>query len=121
MKNEVKKNWQQYFKIVLVLLIPIVSGSTNPPIIESPCPEPQVNVTSQSGGSASFAWNAVNGAPEYVVFCIKQGDNYPSREVYTYNISITLSGLPSGTYDFYFATVCGTEFSEFIIVEDLVL
>lgn len=121
MKNVVKKNWQQYFKIVLVLLIPIVSGFTNAPVIESTCPGLQVSMTSQSSGSASFSWNAVSGSSEYVVYCIKQGDNYPSRETHTRNTSVTFSGLSSGTYNFYFATVCGTELSDIIIIEDLVL
>ena len=121
MKTEVKKNWQWYSKIVLVLLIPIVSGFTNPPVIESTCPGPHVSVTSQSTGSVSFTWNAVSGDSEYIVFYIRQSDNYTSSQIYTHNTSITYSGLPSGTYRFYFATVCGSEISEIIIIDDLVL
>lgn len=121
MKSEVKKNLRWYFKIILVLLIPIVSGSTNPPVIKSTCPGPQVSVTSHSTGSVSFSWNAVSEASEYVVFYVRQGDNYTSQQIYTGNTSITYSGLPSGTYNFYFAVVCGSELSAIIIIDDLVI
>ncbi len=121
MRNKIKKVWQEYFNIVLVLLIPILSGFTTPAIIETSCPGLQVSVTSQSSGSAFFLWNTVSGASGYVVFYIRQGDNYSSQEIYTTNTSISYSGLPSGVYNFYFATVCGSELSEIIIVEDLVL
>jgi len=121
MKNKVKKSWQWYATLVLVLLIPILSGFTNPPIVETSCPVPQVALTSQSTGSASFSWNAVSGASGYVVFYIRQGDNYTSQQTYTTNRTISYSGLPSGTYNFYFATVCGSENSEVIIIEDLTL
>jgi len=121
MKNEIKKNWQMYLKILLVLLIPIASGSTNPPVFESTCPAPQVFLTGQSAGSASFSWNAVSGASEYVVYYVRQGDFYTSAQTHTHNTSITYSGLPSGTYKFYFATVCGSEQSGIIIIEDLVI
>ena len=121
MKNEIKKSWSRYCKIVLVLLIPIVSGFTNPTVLETSCPGPHVFVTSQSTGSASFSWNGVSGASGYVVFYIRQSDSYTSPQTYTSNTSITYSGLSSGTYNFYFATDCGGEFSEIIIIEDLVI
>lgn len=121
MKTEVKKKLRWYFKIILVLLIPIVSGSAYPSVIESTCPGPQVSVTSQSTGSVSFSWNAESGASEYVVFYIRQDDNHTSQQIYTGNTSITYSGLPSGTYNFYFARICGSELSEIIIIDDLVI
>ena len=121
MKTEVKKNRQWSASIVWVLLISIISGFTDPPVIESTCPGPHVSVTSQSTGSVSFSWNAVSEGSGYVVFYIRQPDSYTSQQTYTYNTSITYSGLPSGTYSFYFATVCGGELSEIIIVDDLVL
>jgi hypothetical protein len=115
------KNWLPYFRIVLALLIPVNSGSTSLPISESACPAPQVTAINRSTGSASFSWNAVGESSQYVVFYIRQGDNYNSQPTYTLNTSITYFGLSSGVYDFYFATVCGSELSEIIIVEDLVL
>lgn len=121
MKNKVKKNWQWCLKIALVLLIPIVSGFTNPPAIETNCPGPQAFVTSQSTGSASFSWSAISGASGYVVYFVRQGDNYTSQQINTSNTSISFSGLPSGTYTFYFATVCGNGPSGIIIIEDLVM
>ncbi len=121
MKNKVKKNWQWCLNIALVLLIPIVSGFTNLPAVETNCPGPQAFVTSQSTGAASFSWNAVSEASEYVVYFVRQGDNYTSSQIYTSNTSISFSGLPSGTYNFYFATVCGNGSSGIIIIEDLVM
>lgn len=121
MKAEVKKSGQRYANIILILLIPVVFGFANPPVIESTCPGPQVLVTSQSTGSASFSWNAVSESSGYVVFYIRQDNNYTSEQIYTSNTSITYSGLPSGTYSFYFAAVCGSELSEIIIIDDLVL
>jgi len=120
MKNEIKKRWQ-FSTIVLVLLIPILSGFTNPALVKLTCPGPQVSVTGHSTGSASFSWNAVSGASEYVVFYIRQSDHYTSAQIHTHNTSISYSGLPAGTYNFYFATVCGSELSEIIIIEDLVV
>ncbi|MBC7776493.1 MAG: hypothetical protein H7246_13750 [Phycisphaerae bacterium] len=121
MQNNVKKNQQWYFKIALVLLIPIVFGFTIPAIPGTTCPGPQVSVTSQSTGAASFSWNAVSGASEYVVFYVRQGDNYTSPLTYTQGTSIAYSGLSSGRYNFCFATVCGNELSQIIIIEDLVI
>lgn len=121
MKKKVKKNWSWCLNIVLVLLIPVISGFANLPAVDSICPGPQASVTSQSTGSVSFAWNAVSGASDYVVYFVREGDNYTSQQIYTSNTSISFSGLPSGTYNFYFATVCGGEYSEVIIVEDLVI
>jgi len=120
MRNKVKKNWQ-YATLVLLLLISILSGFTNPDVVETTCPGPQVSVTSQSTGFASFSWNTVSGASGYVVFYTRQGDNYTSQQTFTSSTSIAYSGLSSGTYNFYFATVCGGQYSEGIIIEDLVL
>ena len=121
MQNNIKKNRQWHVKIALVLLIPIVFGFTKPDVLETTCPGPQVSITSQSSGAASFSWNAVNGASEYVVFYVRQGDNYTSQRTYVQGTSIAYSGLPSGRYNFCFATVCGNELSSIIIIEDLVI
>lgn len=104
---------------MLVLLIPVAAGSGNPPMTNSDCPAPQVSMLSQSAGSVSFTWNAVGSA--YVVYYTRQGDNFSSAQVYTNKTSITFSGLSSGAYKFYFATVCVGEQSEIIIIEDLVI
>lgn len=121
MKNGVRKRSLWQFKILFALLIPILSGATNPASFEVYCPAPQVSVTGLSTGSASFSWNVVNEASEYVVFYVRQADQYTSQQTYTPNTSITFSGLPTGVYDFYFATVCGSEVSSYIIIEDLII
>jgi hypothetical protein len=121
MENNVKKNRQWYFSMAIVLLIPIVFGFTNPIVPESTCPGPQISLTSQSSGAASFSWNAVSGATEYVVFYVRQGDNYTSPLTHTQSTSFAYSGLPSGKYNFCFATVCENGLSQIIIIEDLVI
>lgn len=121
MKNQVKKSGQWYSNVFLVLLLPIISGSTNPPVSQATCPGSQIFAISQPDGSASFSWNAVSGASGYVVYYIRQNDNYTSPQTHTSNTSITYSGLPSGRYIFYIATDWGSTLSEFIIVEDLII
>jgi hypothetical protein len=93
----------------------------NPIVPESTCPGPQISLTSQSSGAASFSWNAVSGATEYVVFYIRHGDNYTSPLNYIQSTSFVYSDLPSGKYNFCFATVCGNGLSQIIIIEDLVI
>ena len=61
------------------------------------------------------------GGSGYVVFYVRQDDNYTSSQTTTSNTSITYSGLPSGKYNFYIATVCGSTLSDFIVIEDLIL
>lgn len=117
-----KRLWPWYFKVSLFLLFPLLLGFLPPPTDhETTCPGPQVSVSSQGSGEVSFSWNAVSGASGYVVYFVREDENYTSFPIFTQNTSIVYSGLPSGRYNFCFATVCGSEYSAIIIVEDLVL
>jgi hypothetical protein len=121
MQSHFKNFRPWYSKIVLSLLFPIFYGFVPPTMLEATCPGPQVSVTSQGTGAASFSWSAVSGATGYVVYYVRQDDHYTSSPIFTTSTSIMYSGLPSGRYNFCFGSVCGNEFSEIIIIEDLVI
>ncbi|MCU0391341.1 MAG: hypothetical protein MUE81_09510, partial [Thermoflexibacter sp.] len=46
-------------------------------------------------------------------------DGYASPEWTTAATSFTFTGLTAGAYKFYFATVCGGDVSEFIVIDDV--
>lgn len=121
MKNNRQKTGPVYFNILLWMLMPILLGlpRQSHPVVN--CPGPQVSVSSQSSGAVSFSWNPVSGASEYVVFYVRQSDQYTSPQTQTQSTHISYTGLASGHYHFYFATVCGSELSEIIIIEDLII
>ena len=123
MKNVCKMNWQRYFKIfaLLVLVVPASSGYTTfPQAVQINCPEPGVSVTGRTSDSITFSWSAVEGASAYKVYYVNKSNNQGSALTTTGGTSITFSNLASATYTFYFATTCGTNSSEWIIIDDIV-
>lgn len=121
MQHNSQKTGQFYYNIALLLLMPILFGLPTRSHPDVACSGPQVSVSSQSSGAVSFSWSAVSGATEYVVFYVRQSDQYTSPQTQTQSTSISYSGLASGHYHFYFATVCGGDLSEIIIIEDLII
>lgn len=122
MKNVTIQWWQGLFS-TLFLLIFLSPASYSHPVHSGPqatCPSPNVSVTQQSGGF-SFSWDAVGGASGYKVWYRRHEDNYTSSPVSTGSTSISFTTLPAGTYDFYFQTVCGTDSSPYIVVDDLII
>ena len=85
---------------------------------EAGCPPPNVALTNQFTGAASFDWDDCGCGGEYHVFYRTNGQTSP--EYVTGNSEITISGLTTGTYQFYFYTVCGGESSS-IIVEEVIM
>lgn len=85
------------------------------------CPEPGVSITGASAGSISFAWNAVTGASGYKIWFVRHSDNYTSPVYRTSNTTYSFSGLPSGTYDFYFQTECDSSESASFVIEEVVI
>ena len=87
------------------------------------CTAPQnVATTLNSGGDISFDWDDCTGScTEYKVKYVRQGDQYTSSEYTTSVSSFSFTGLTTGTYDFYFYTVCGTQVSPFITIEENIL
>lgn len=121
MRIEVKKSWQLYLKIFLLFLVPVASGIAQTHSVEVTCIAPTVSKTGQTAGSVSFSWDAVSGATEYVVWYVRKEDNYSSAVMHTSNTSINVSGLSTGTYIFYFATVCGGGTSDYVIIDDIIM
>lgn len=83
------------------------------------CPPPaNVTETGKTSSSISFDWDDVAGST-FLVYYTR--DDYTSS-VFTASVSnFTFSGLPAGTYDFYFQTDCGAEMSEIIGITDVIV
>lgn len=86
------------------------------------CPEPaNLSIVSKSGGSIAFDWNnCLGGCNQYLVKYFRQDDDFRSQVFTTDDSDISFSGLSAGTYDFSFATDCGSIASGWIIVEDVI-
>ena len=84
------------------------------------CAEPtNITNTSSLAGSISFTWDGCMGCCNgYEVQYVRLSDGYTSPLYSTASSSITLTGLASGEYEFYFRTVCDGGVSGFIVVED---
>lgn len=103
------------------LLLPISFAFTTPANdrSETGCPPPtNVVLTNQSGGAASFDWDDCGCGGEYHVYYTVNGQTGP--EYVTGNSEITISGLTTGIYQFYFYTTCRGESSS-IIVEEVIM
>lgn len=102
------------------LLLPLCFAFTTPENnrSEAGCSSPNVTLTNQFAGSASFDWNDCGCDGEYHIFYRINGQTSP--EYVTGNSEITISGLTTGTYQFYFYTICGGESSS-IIVEEVII
>ena len=87
------------------------------------CASPQnVAVTSLNVGNVSFDWDDCSGGcTEYKVNYTRREDSYTSSDFITANSAISFSSLTDGTYDFYFYTVCGSQTSSFIVVEEIIM
>ncbi|MBI1228019.1 MAG: hypothetical protein GC192_22495 [Bacteroidetes bacterium] len=78
-----------------------------------------LTVVSQTSSSVSFDWDDCGcGETSYKVYYVKAGQ--ASSPVTTPTSDITFSSLSSGTYTFYFATICGEDSSS-IIVEEIII
>ncbi|MCB0544124.1 MAG: fibronectin type III domain-containing protein [Saprospiraceae bacterium] len=123
MKNAIKKGWHGilpmlFFLSPLFLHPPGYSAAL--PLQVLTCPPPDVVVTDKTSDSVTFSWSTFSGAT-YKAWYYRSEDSFTSSEVTTGSSSITFSDLPPGTYDFYFATVCGEEVSSYIVVDDLIM
>lgn len=107
--------------LLLAVSMSLQAGHEKPPAVVTAveCPAPNPGVTVQSTNSISFSWDAVSGASGYKVWYYRAGDNYTHPECTTGSTGITFSGLPSGNYQFYFATDCSGGLSDYIIIDIL--
>ena len=113
---------QGWFKgfILALFLLPGVSCLSAPTAFPPfNCPIQNLTKTDQSSGSVSYSWAAISGVTEYKVWYTRTNDNYTSSVTTTGSTSITFSGLPAGSYHFYFAAVCGQGFDW--IVDDVIM
>lgn len=120
-----QKSWPVFIALFVFAALAASATSSLPlqsrQVVALTCQAPNATVTGFSSGSVSFSWDGVEGATAYKVYYVRKDDNYTSQEYTTGNTSIAFSELPSGTYDFYFATVCGGQTSSFLILSDLIL
>jgi len=113
--------------IFLLLVLPLAfgfSGLKNDKTTACTCSAPSnVELTFQDSGSISFDWDDCGcfGFTEFKVKYTRAEDHYSSPEYSTGSSNYSFSNLPSGTYDFYFKTVCGSEGSSFIVIEDQIM
>jgi len=123
MRNALLRGWRTVFSSLLFTALlyftPLAQSVSSPGALA--CPGPEVSIANQSASSITFSWAPVSGASQYKTWYRRHGASETSQQLGTSNTQFTYSGLPSGTYDFYFVTVCGSEMSGFIIIEDLVL
>ena len=86
------------------------------------CTAPQnVNTASILGGNISFDWdNCTGSCTEYAIYYVREEGSYYSPEFTTSSSDISFSNLEDGTYDFYFVTVCGSERSAAIVIEEFI-
>lgn len=84
------------------------------------CSEPtNITNTGSLAGTISFSWDGCSSCNGYEVKYVRLSDGYTSSLFSTTSASITLTGLASGEYAFYFRTVCGDGgVSGFIVIED---
>lgn len=103
------------------LLLPVCFAFTTPKNgrSETGCPPPaNVALTAHSGVAATFDWDDCGCSGEYHVFYRINGQ--PGPEYVTGNSQITISGLTTGIYQFYFYTVCSGESSSIIVTEVII-
>lgn len=105
---------------MLALVLPMLTGFSMPENgNDSTCPAPEnVSITAKTSGSISFDWDAVGGG-SYLVYYVRQDDDYISPTYSTTNSEYSFSGLSAGTYDFFFVTDCGSELSGGVGIEDI--
>lgn len=119
-----KKGWQGCITLGLWLLLflPTTSDVSAADAIRLTCPTPTgMSVTAKTSSSVSFAWNTMSGASGYQVYYVRLADSSTSSVMTTGSPAITVSGLAPGTYRFYFATVCDSGTSDYVVLDDIVI
>ncbi len=86
------------------------------------CPEPaNLTILSKSSGSIAFDWSdCMGGCKQYLVTYYRQDDDFQSQVFTAERSEISFSGLPSGTYDFSFATDCDFTMGGWVVIEDVI-
>lgn len=110
--------------IVLMMLAaaPVVLCFTAAADNGQTCPEPaNLNILSKSSGSIAFDWSdCMGGCNQYLVKYYRQDDDFQSQVFTAERSDILFSGLSNGTYDFSFATDCGSATGGWVVIEELI-
>ena len=105
--------------LILAFLLPFVSTFSSAATFSMTCPAPSNLAHSTAPNSVSFDWDDCGcGETEYQVYYVKNGST--SQTYATTNSDIAFANLESGSYEFYFYTVCGEAVSN-IIMEDVII
>lgn len=109
--------------VFLLFTLPSMFGApTGQATVTCTCPGiTNLQKTGHTTSSISYSWDGYDGATQYKVYFYRSGDQYTSGYFYTSSTSYNFTSLPAGNYTFYFATVCGSESSGYVGVEDLIL
>jgi hypothetical protein len=108
--------------LATTLTQPLSAFSANPGAIACTCDPPfDLSIAGISSNDVSFSWSSNEQGASYKVWYYREEDNFTSTERITGNLHIEYTGLPAGTYTFYFATVCEGGTSQSIIVDDLIM
>lgn len=83
------------------------------------CPQPSISVKGVGVGTANFEVLSGGGSVQYFFVCKESALSSATQTVG--NGSLELSGLPAGTYIFYFKSVCSGEQSDWFKTEDLII
>ena len=111
--------------ILVALLTPFLFAFTTMDKVETlvTCDDPEnVAETAHTVTDISFSWDTCNcDETSYKVYYWKKGEASPGPDNFTTNTSYPFTGLSTGTYNFYFQTICGSETSGFVIIEDIIM
>jgi hypothetical protein len=113
-----QNNIQQFFSfLVLCCAFAVFSAFDQPAIGKAgSCQAPATSVVAQGTNYVTFG--VETPAPLYEYHYVRKSDNTQSGTMTSSNGTITIGGLSSGAYDFYFRSICEDNgVSEYIVVE----
>ena len=116
--NHLKMKKSMFFITFMLIANFTFSNSQNAGLVVCSAPA-NVIIISRTSSSVSFDWNDCGCLmPEFRVYYVVNGQS--SQEASSSNSGISFSGLSSGSYRFYFYTICGGVASS-IIIEDVMI
>ena len=108
--------------LMMLAAAPVVLCYANDVKSGQTCPDPaNLSIVSKSSGSIAFDWSdCPGGCNQYLVKYYRQDDDFQSQVFTAVYSVISFSGLPTGNYDFSFATDCGSAMGGWIIIEEVI-
>ncbi len=102
-----------------LLLQPFMFTNPGPGEAVNCPPASNLHKTVATSNSYSIAWSSVGEATQYKVWYVRLADGFVGTAAFTTGKAHTFTSLTPGRYVFYVATVCGSETSGFIGIEDI--